>query len=105
MKCTLVERNEKHGGAKTNLYARWKGIFQRVRGTSTGSKKYYVAKGVQVCPEWYAFKNFQKWALSNGFKPELTIDRIDGNSHYSPENCRWVTMAENIANQERYKNR
>lgn len=61
----------------------------------------YGGRGITVCRDWRGEKgkeNFIKWALANGFKPELEIDRIDNNKGYSPENCRWVTDKKNSNN-------
>jgi hypothetical protein len=89
--CSL-KRRKKHGQSKTKLFNRWKALFMR-----TKYSKSYVQKGIKVCPEWYDFMTFKRWAMKNGFKPELQLDRIDNAGDYSPTNCRWIPQAENVA--------
>ena len=59
----------------------------------------YGGRGIKVCNEWRAKrKHFEEWAISNGYTDELSLDRIDNNGDYTPENCRWVTIAQNCNN-------
>lgn len=59
----------------------------------------YGGRGISVCEEWrHDFASFRDWALANGFREGLSIDRIDVNGNYCPENCRWITMAEQQKN-------
>jgi hypothetical protein len=66
----------------------------KMRCTNPHSISYpnYGAKGITVCSEWMDFKPFHDWAVSHGYADNLTIDRINCNKGYSPDNCRWVDM-------------
>ena len=82
-----------HEMSKTRLYKEWQGIRQRCNNPKASNYKNYGAKGVSVCKEWEsAFEPFMQWALSNGYSDNLTIDRIDVNGDYEPDNCRWITQ-------------
>lgn len=87
------EKRVRHGDCSTRLYSIWKNMNSRTAEASV-HKTY---KNIQVCDEWKTYENFKTWALANGYSEELTIDRIDPNNNYTPENCRWLSASENSA--------
>lgn len=68
---------------------------QRCGNPKQPSAPWYYDKGIKVCDEWLIYSNFEKWALSNGYSDNLTIDRIDSDGNYEPGNCQWITKIEN----------
>lgn len=78
----------------------WYGMHQRCYNPKSIAYKYYGARGISICDEWIDdYKAFQDWALSHGYSDELSIDRINNDGNYCPENCRWATMKEQMTNQ------
>lgn len=74
-------------------------MMARCHNPTSDGFRYYGARGITVCPEWFRnFQAFKLWALSSGYQPRLEIDRVDGSKGYSPENCRWVSHKENMQN-------
>lgn len=64
--------------------------------------KYYGGKGVKICNQWLNdFDSFYEWSINNGYKDGLTIDRINVDGDYSPNNCRWITQKEQVSNTTR----
>jgi hypothetical protein len=74
-------------------------MVKRCYSKNDKSFKWYGEKGIIVCDAWKNnYKEFVDWALANGYANDLTIDRIDSNKDYCPENCRWITMSQNVRN-------
>ena len=83
---------------KTKLYNTWRGMKNRCHSPNPSQPAFYKDKGIKVCDEWIKWANFKIWALSNGYKDGLTIDRIDNSKGYQPNNCRFVTQEQNCNN-------
>lgn len=89
----------KHGFAKLAVYKIWKGIRRRCYAVQCSQYHNYGGRGIKMSTEWYiSAKSFVDWSLKNGYKEGLELDRIDNNSGYFPENCRWTTAEVNANN-------
>lgn len=90
---------EKHDLSSHPLYSRWERMKDRCYNENNIQFRYYGGKGIRVCEEWRnSFLNFYNWAIKNGFREDLEIDRRDGNKNYEPSNCRFITKPENAKN-------
>ena len=97
-------QKENHLYSQERLHNVWRGMKSRCNNPNSASYKNYGARGIKVCEEWANdYETFKKWALDAGYdcsksRKEQSLDRIDNNMGYSPENCRWVTQSENLRN-------
>lgn len=83
---------------KKRLYTVWQSMKARCSNIKNRDYSAYGMRGISVCNDWELFSNFFDWAVNNGYKPGLSIDRIDFNGNYCPENCRFVTAKEQARN-------
>lgn len=88
----------KHGRYGTPAYSSWDSMMTRCYSAKSNSYSRYGGRGITVCEEWHDVTNFCDWAEANGCEKGIQIDRIDNNGNYSPENCRYITCAENSKN-------
>ena len=102
--CLHKQKSTTHNLSKTRVYTIWKDIIRRTSNKASKKYKYYGGRGITICKEWLDVQNFYDWAMLNGYSDELSIDRIDNEEGYSPENCRWTTKIIQQRNTRKFKN-
>ena len=97
--CASREKATTHGGTGTRLHNIWFNMRQRCGNKNHHGYKNYGGRGIRVCAEWdESFGPFRAWAMANGYKSDLSIDRINNDGNYEPGNCRWATSRQQQRN-------
>lgn len=94
--CGCMHNKYGHGLTNTRLYHIWRTMKARCLDKNTQKYPRYGGRGITICEEWKSdFQAFYDWAMANGYREDLTIDRIDADGNYEPSNCQWLTQSDN----------
>ncbi|MBR5460641.1 MAG: hypothetical protein IKV53_07195 [Clostridia bacterium] len=105
--CGCLKKQNKHGQIKTRLYRIYNAMKTRCYNKHSKAYKNYGERGIAICDDWLnketGFVNFYNWSISHGYADNLSIDRIDGDKGYSPDNCRWADSITQNRNRKKRK--
>ncbi len=94
-----VSLHHSHKKSASRIYRIWQKMKDRCLNENVPCYERYGGRGITICDEWKEnFEAFFKWAMANGYDETLTIDRVDNNKGYFPDNCRWTTNKEQSRN-------
>lgn len=96
--------NRRHGKCYSRLNRIYRKMKQRCFNINNPRYSDYGGRGITVCEEWLGengFENFYEWSMNNGYQDDLSIDRLDNDGNYEPDNCRWTTVKEQVRNTRR----
>lgn len=99
----LGTRARRHGQHGSRLYKIWQGMCQRCTNPKAPNYRNYGGCGIRVCEQWHDVTNFIDWALDNGYRDDLTLDRTETNGNYTPDNCRWADASQQSQNRVRFR--
>lgn len=104
--CSTSRRFTTHGATagkkEDRLYRIWKAMKWRCSSANVSDYKDYFARGIRVCDDWYgSYEMFRDWAMANGYRKDLSIDRVNNLAGYGPENCRWANGSQQASNTRR----
>ena len=83
---------------KNRIYHCWANMKSRCLNSNNKWYEHYGKRGITICDEWMDFNSFYQWSINNGYSENLSIDRINNNKGYSPDNCRWATASQQSRN-------
>lgn len=87
-----------HGLSKERIYSTWRGMLSRCEDENDKSYKSYGGRGIKACSDWHDLQNFVDWAYANEYDDSLTLERIDVNGNYEPNNCTWIPIEKQALN-------
>lgn len=100
--CLKIDSHRTHNMSKTRLYNIWRLMKGCCFNEKSSGYKNYGARGITVCDEWLKFENFYEWAINNGYREDLTIERKNNDGNYEPSNCKWADLTTQVNNRRNW---